>query len=225
MRGFTLLEILVATLLFLVILIVGHEAARLEKDLILATRAATAPEKECDYRLIVLKHFLEGSSETFKSDKFLEPVPTFFNDLNFGQSPRTDAFSVTIADGSPQRFVRDGSLYRMFVSLKVGDMLLLGGLTESNHFGWNYAQIRQVQGDLVEMNFFLPHETLDKGAWIKIEMHGFLFKQETLYWISPAGQVAPFLSPLNDFHFSWVQPQLTISWRSGLSDLEFQSTL
>src|SRR3990172_1455472 len=222
MKGFTLIEFVVATTFFLFILLAGYEAARVEKDLVSFAQARTMPEAEFNFRLLILKHLLEGSSDAFNADPMLETVPTFFADLNFGKAERPDAFSFAVMNGSPGRFQREGTLYRLdpFSNLKIGDMLMLAGVCYNGEYGWNYGRIIQVNGDHVELNFLLSSEPLEKGVWVKIQVNGFLFKQRTLYWISPAGQASPFLDPLEDFQYSWRAPQITISWRAGLTELE-----
>lgn len=230
MKGFSLLEFLIATSFLLLMLLSGYQAfdsqLHLSKEMFLRTR----PEEESNYRLLVVRNTLNGSSEKQKLDPFLAEVPLFFTDLNFGKQKRADAFSIAIPRNAPRRFQRENDSYRipLVPSVQIKQLLLLAGVNSKDQFDWNYATVVEVlpesQWQILKLNFLLARDPLDYGALMEAEINGLSFKNNTLYWVTPAGQSEPFFSLLNGFGYEWNQQQLTVSWQAGQIDSKFSLT-
>ncbi len=145
MKGFSLLESLVATSFFFMILISGYNALDSQNQLIQGMLMRTRAEGESNYRLLVLQSALQGSAEKFNSDPMLAEAVSFFEDLNFGAEPREDAFSFAVPMGEPIRFEWDGNLISVPGSSTITGkkLLLLAGANGSGSFEWNYANVLQ----------------------------------------------------------------------------------
>jgi hypothetical protein len=228
MKGFSILEFLISMSLFLFILIYGYSGFDLESRLIGDMTQRARPDEESNYRLLVVKNLLQDARTPFLRDWRLAQVPIFFTDLNFGKTARSDAFSFAHALGPPVEFVlNSGSLETsQAVPVAKGDLLAAAGTTEDGSFGWTYARVTDIASPQeFKIKDLLDKPTLLSGCLMKVEMDGFLYRYETLYSVSPAGQNEPFFGPLDSFDYSWSDPQLLVSWKSGFLNCNFRATL
>ena len=231
MRGVTLLEFLAGLSLFLVLLFFSYHAFDSQTRLIKNVSARTEPEQESNYRLLLIKHFLERSSLRLRGDPFLEGAPIFFQDLAFGKSVQSNAFSVVRVTGLVLPFERSGFHYKLQSGAGVNPdkTYLITGSDSAGDFSWNYARIDQIlpsaQQTLVRMEPFTMNPEVQKGSLIEVEIHGFIFQNQTLYWISPGGAYQPYFTPLDSFEYTWSEPNLTVRWKKGLIRMEFRCAL
>jgi len=231
MKGFSLLEFLVATTLFFSIVFAGYASWNSEKDLLGEVLQRSRPEEESNYRLLILQNLILNASDGFRQNLFLEKAPFFFPDLDFGQSPVPNAFSVVRPLGPSIRFERAGGAYRIpaVPALNPGSVVVMAGCSDTGQYDWNYARVSSVSvsgnDQNLTLNFFLSRSKLDFGSLMEVEIDGFSYQSQTLYSISPSGQSEPFFGPLDEFQYSWKSPQLRIFWRAGLIEAHFTTTL
>src|SRR5687768_3129628 len=231
MRGVTLLEFMAALSLFLGILFFSYHAFDSQRRLLGNLQARAIPEQESNYRLLLIKHFLERSSEGFQLDPMLESSPIFFPDLQFGASPQGNAFSVAHVTGQPFPFLRSGAAHTLNSDAVIQEdkTYLLAGSDFSGAFSWNYAIAGRVtptaNGLIVDFNVITANPEIEKGKLIEVEIHGFLYQDQTLYWVSPGGAAQPYLSALAHFEYAWNDPALLVRWKKGLMETEFRCTL
>jgi hypothetical protein len=224
MKGFSLLEFLVAISFFFMILISGYNAFDSQNHLIREMLARTRTEEGSNYRLLVLQAILQGSSEKFKADPLLAEAVCFFEDLNFGLEQRKDAFSFAIPMGEPIQFRWDGSLISVPGSSKISGkkLLLLAGLGSTEAFEWNYAKVLQISTSpgvqQLKLQFLLKKPPIQYGSLIEVDVNGVVFREGGLFWVSPAGQYEPFLEPVTEFQYEWKSRRLRIFWKTGLND-------
>jgi hypothetical protein len=231
MRGVTLLEFLAGLALFLVLLFFSYHAFDMQTRLIKNISARTEPEQESNYRLLLIKHFLERSSLRLRGDPFLERAPIFFQDLSFGKSAQSNSFSIARVIGLVLPFVRSGFHYKLQpgAALNQDKTYLVAGSDSGGDFSWNYTRLDQVlpsaQQTLVRMEPFTMNPEVQRGNLIEVEIHGFVFQNQTLYWISPGGAYQPYFSPLDSFEYDWHEPNLSVRWKTGLIQMEFRCAL
>jgi hypothetical protein len=229
-KGFSLLEFLIATSFFLTMIFTAYKTLATERDLFVEMTARTRPEEESNYRLLVIKAFFQNASASFKRDALLAEAPFFFPDLQFGQLPNPVEFSIARPISDPVPFARDLNLYRVPATLLFtpGTLLLLAGVNPANAFDWNYARVvsSQIIGteQKLQLQFLLARSQLDSGKLVAVDVHGFSLRNRTLYWISPAGQPAPYFGKLDDFNYQWNNTQLKMSWRKGMITSTFVVT-
>lgn len=226
-RGFSLLEFLVASSLFTGVILGGYEfldqELRLHKHVLRLTR----PEAELNYRMLVVRTFLEDATRGRDTDPFLMPAPAVFPDLQFGQDPEDHAFSIACPIGQPARFVREGGVLRISgaAPLKAGTVILLGGATPAGEYMWDYLRLDSVSSAGADqwlqgaslLNRGLP----DFGSLIPVELQGLAFRNGTLYWVQPSGELSPFMD-LDDFHCSQIGNLIQINWQNGTIRSAFQ---
>lgn len=226
-RGFSLIEFAVATSFFLVLILTGYGAVSTENDLLAAMIARTRPEEESNYRLLVIGAFFQNASAQFKKNFLLQETPFFFPDLQFGQKPVVNEFSIARPLSDPIPFERDLNAYRipLGIAIQPGNLVVLSGVNGSSNFDWNYARILKVTPDvssqILNLQFLLARTQLDSGVLAETEIHGFSFRNQYLYWISPKGQPSPYFGKLDAFSYQWSPPQLKIFWQKGLITSDF----
>ena len=232
MRGVTLLEFLAGILLFTLLLFFSYHAFDAQRYLLKDVTAYTQPEEESNYRMLLVKHFLERSTRKLKIDPLLEGATIFFPDLSFGESPpQTNAFSVAHVTGLPISFVREGPNHKVasMAAVTKDRIYLMTGSDSNGNFLWSYAIAESVwqtaEGFTVQFKRLTSGAELEKGTLIEVDVHGFLFQNQTLYWISPGGAMQPFLSTIDSFEYTWNNPALTIGWKNGLVKMEFRCVL
>ena len=227
-KGFSILEFLLGMSLFLFILIYGYSGFDLESRLIGQMTARSRPEEESNYRMLVMKNLLQNARSPFLRDWRLANVPVFFTDLNFSKTIRSDAFSVARSQGPPLEFVANSGWLEtsQASSFAKEDLLALAGPTESGAFEWTYAKVKEVASpQKIKITDLLSRADLLSGCLMKVEIDGFLYRNNTLYAVSPSGQNQPFFGPLESFGYSWEVPQLLITWKSGFMNCNFRATL
>jgi hypothetical protein len=231
MRGVTLIEFITAISLFFVLLFFSYHAFDSQRRLLKQITVRTQPEEESNYRLLLIKHFLDRSSQRLKVDPFLEGAPIFFPDLSFGKTVLKNAFSVAHATGLPISFQRSGNEYKVPPNalLQTQKTYLMTGCDAGGNFGWNYASTEEIrtttEGFTVRFKPYTSGPELEQGKLIEIEIHGFLFQNQTLYWVSPGGSLQPYLSSLDSFDYIWSDGSLTVHWKTGLIEMEFRCAL
>jgi hypothetical protein len=221
-RGFSLLEFLVATSFFCIILLAGYEVLDSQQFLLSQMEIRTSADQKSNYRILVLRNLLQDAAAGFQQDGLTEGIPYFFSDLNFGRSEKPASFSVALPRAGPRHFATDpfsGLIQTEPASeLKPSTIVALGGQC-GDDFCWNYGRITSTipaYGMLqLHLDFLVPGEIPSAGALILVELHGFQFANNTLYWISPAGQAEPFWPSLSDFHYEYSSRLLTLSWKTG----------
>lgn len=221
--GFSLLELLVATSFFCVILLAGYAAVDSQSFLCSLSAERTRPEEESNYRILVLKNLLQESTAAFRQDPLTAEIPYFFPDLNFGQSQEEDHFSVAVPARTPLRFIRNTAGNLLVPAraplLQTEEVVAQGGSC-GERFCWSFARIDSTtlsQGvQELQVSAFLTGETPQIGSLIAVELHGFEFRNNILYWISPSGTAEPFWGPLDEFQYEQNNHQLTLSWKTGL---------
>jgi hypothetical protein len=224
MKGFSLLEFLVATSFFLTILLSGYQAFDSQSKMFQEMLGRTRTEEESNYRLLVLQTLLQRSSEKFKMDRMLAGAACFFEDLNFGATKREDAFSFAIPQGDPIRFEWNGSGVDIPTSMKISGkkLLLLGGSDSNGKYEWNYARVLQIVStpgaQQLTLQPLLKKDPIQYGSLIEVEVDGVAFQQEQLFWVSGTGQYEPFFEPVEEFHYEWKSPRLRVMWKAGLND-------
>jgi hypothetical protein len=194
--------------------------------------ARTQPEEESNYRMLLVKHFLERSTRKLKVDPLLEGATIFFPDLSFGESPpQANAFSVAHVTGLPISFVRDNANHKVPASAAITKQktYLMTGSDNNGNFVWSYAIAEAVwqtaEAVTVKFKKLTAGLEIEKGTLIEVELHGFLFQNQTLYWISPGGAMQPYLSTMDSFEYTWNNPALTIAWKNGIVQTEFRCVL
>ncbi|PWT90337.1 MAG: hypothetical protein C5B54_07350 [Acidobacteria bacterium] len=226
--GFSLMEFLLASFLFGMIVICCYRAITAQNDFSRNIISRTKPEAESNYRLLILQGLLSNSSNRFKRDPLAEAAPHFFPDLEFGKHPRPDAFTVAVSKADPVRFLREGSLFRTPVNSawKENVLLLVAGSGIDGSFIWNYARIESVQSgnQLLQLNFLLPEVSIESGILQEIDLIGLQYQKETLYVVTSSGALEPFFGPLEDFHYEWNQSKATLHWKSGSIQSDFVVT-
>src|SRR6185295_10121487 len=113
MKGVTLLEFLVAISLFSLILFLSYHSFEEQRSVVNQIESRTRPEEESNYRMLLIKHFVEKSSSRLKVDPFLEGAQIFFPDLSFGSAPQKNAFSIAHVVGEPFPFVHSGNSWQV----------------------------------------------------------------------------------------------------------------
>jgi len=232
MRGVTLLEFLAGVSLFLLLLFFSYHAFDAQRHLLKNISAQTQPEEEFNYRMLLVKHFLERSAYKLKVDPFLEGATIFFPDLSFGESPpQKNAFSLAHVTGVPVSFVRADVHHKVPAGAAITKQktYLMTGCDSAGNFAWNYGIAEDVwqtaEGFTVKFKKLTAGAELEQGTLIEVELHGFLFQNQTLYWISPGGATQPYLSTLDSFEYTWNKPSLTIGWKKGIVQMEFRCVL
>jgi hypothetical protein len=231
MRGATLLEFVAGISLFLVLLTLSYHAFDAQRRLLNRMEERVTPEEESNYRMLLVKHFLDKCSHKLKVDPFLETVPAFFPDLVFGQSPQKSAFSVIHVTGIPIRFERSGASARVPVNsgVQAGKTYMLAGSTDAGEFGWSCELAEKTwsttTGEMLTLKNLSGTPSPQKGTLIEVEVHGFSFQNQTLYWISPGGALQPYLRSLDSFAYEWLPPTLTVQWTKGPVKMEFRCAL
>ncbi len=226
-----MLEFMAGISLFLALLFFSYHAFDSQRRLLQNIIARTEPEEESNYRLLLIKHFLERSSQRLKVDPFLEGATIFFPDLSFGKEPQKNAFSVAHVTGLPFPFLRSGMHYNVPAgsAIQQDKMYLLAGSDGAGNYSWNYARIEQIstttEGFSVNFKPYTSGPEPIQGTLIEVEVHGFLFQNQTLYWISPGGALQPYLSSVNSFDYVWCDGSLTVRWETGLTQMEFRCAL
>jgi hypothetical protein len=226
--GFSILEFLLGMSLFLFILIYGYSGFDLESRLIGQMTARVRPEEESNYRLLVIKNLLQDARTPFLRDWRLANVPIFFTDLNFGKTLRADAFSVARSEGPPLDFVVNSGWIELSQasSFAKDDLVASAGATDAGTFDWTYAKVSEVASpQKIKVTDLLSRNVVLSGCLMKIEIDGFVYRNNTLYAVSSSGQNEPFFGPLENFTYSWETPQLLISWKSGFMNCSFRATL
>lgn len=217
-----MLEFLVATSFFCIILLAGYEALDSQQFLLSQMERRTFTDQKSNYRILVLRNLLQDASAGFQQDGLTGSIPCFFPDLDFGRSEQPTSFSVALPRGVPRRFVRDPFngliLTEPASDLKPTSLVALGGQC-GDDFCWNYGRIKttsSTSGMLqLELEFLVPGNIPVAGSLIRVELHGFQFADNTLYWISPTGQSEPFWPSLDDFAYEYSSKSLILSWLTG----------
>lgn len=219
-RGFSLLEFLVASSIFAGVILGGYEfldhELRLHRHILRLTR----PEAELNYRMLIVRTFLEDATRGREADPFLAQAPAVFPDLQFGQEPEDRAFSVACPIGGPVRFARDGTALRVSGAgpFQAGTVILLAGATDSGEYLWDYLRLEVVTAtgvdQLLQGVSLLDRSLPDLGTLIPVELHGLAFRDGTLYWVQPSGTLSPF-TDLDDFHCSQIGKLIQINWELG----------
>jgi hypothetical protein len=229
MKGVTLLEFLVSTSLFVLLLIFSYHTFDSQRRLLNQMESQTKPEEESNYRMLLVKHFLEKCSSKLKVDPFLEAAPVFFPDLSFGQNPQKNSFSVAYITGVPIRFQRAGGNYQVRANVAAKKVYLLAGSDGAGNYCWNYSLVEQIwvtsEGLTVQLKNLSSTPEVERGTLIEVEVHGFLFQNRTLYWISPGGAAQPFIASIDSFEYSWSNPALTMLWKKSAIQMEFRCAL
>jgi hypothetical protein len=232
MRGTTLLEFLVAISLFSVILFLSYHAFEEQRKTLSFVESRARPETESNFRILVLKHVLERSSERLKTDPFLEKAELFFPDLSFGSLPDPKSFSAAIVVGQPIRFIRSGAeiMVASGSAVEKKKTYLLAGSDAKGAFGWRYDLCEQTSnqpaGIILKLKSLQPSPpVLENGTLIEMEVHGFSYQNNTLYWISPGGAVQPYFAGLDRFEYTWNKPTLIVAWQKGELQTEFRCEL
>ena len=190
------------------------------------------PETESNFRMLVIKHFLERNSQRFKTDPFLGNAEVFFPDLRFGTQPDAKSFSAAILIGSPVHFIRAGANVMVPAGSPVQKKktYLLAGSDAQGIFGWRYDECEQVSnqpaGLILQLKSPQPSPpVLNSGALIEVEVHGFLYQNNTLYWVSPGGAMQPYFNNIDRFEYTWNKPTLVVRWQKGALQTEFRCEL
>ena len=232
MRGATLLELLVAISLFSIIVFLSYQSFEQQRTTLKSVESRARPETESNFRMLVIKHFLERSSARFKVDPYLENTDVFFPDLSFGIQPDPHKFSAAIAIGQPIRFVRSGSEFLVAAGSPVEKKktYLLAGCDSTGTFGWRYDTCEQVSttasGVLMRLKSLQKAPALlEQGTLIETEVNGFVFQNNTLYWVSPGGAMQPYFADLDRFEYIWNKPTLIVTWQKGELQTEFRCEL
>ena len=227
-----MLEFLAGVSLFFLLLFFSYHAFDAQNHLLKDISARTQPEEESNYRMLLVKHFLERSTRKLKVDPFLEGATIFFPDLSFGESPpQNNAFSVAHITGLPISFVREDPNHKVpaTASITKQKTYLMTGCDSNGNFAWSYAIAEAVwqtaEGFTVKFKKLTSGTELEKGTLIEVELHGFLFQNQTLYWISPGGAMQPYLSTIDSFEYNWKNPSLTVAWKNGIVPMEFRCVL
>lgn len=227
-----MLEFLAGVSLFLLLLFFSYHAFDAQKSILKNISAQTQPEEESNYRMLLIKHFLERSTQKLKVDPFLEGATVFFPDLSFGESPpQNNAFSVAHITGTPVPFLRTGANHQVPAGAAIAKQktYLMTGSDSTGNFVWRYAVAEAISqtagGFTVKFKKLTTGAELEKGTLIEVELHGFLFQNQTLYWISPGGAMQPYLSTIDSFEYTWNNPSLMIGWKRGAVQMEFRCAL
>jgi prepilin-type N-terminal cleavage/methylation domain-containing protein len=231
MKGVTLLEFLVAISLFSLILFLSYHSFEEQRSVVNQIESRTRPEEESNYRMLLIKHFIEKSSGRLKADPFLEGAQIFFPDLSFGSEPQKNAFSIAHIVGEPFPFIHSGNSWHVPLTSGVEKKktYLLAGSDSSGNFGWIYCTADQVSSatDHLTVTFttLMQGAIPEKGTLIEAEIHGVLLQNHTLFWMSPGGSQQPYFDGLDNFEYTWNNPMLTIAWQKGAIKAEFRCAL
>ena len=229
MKGFSLLEFLAGSSIFLAGLLLMYSNVDTEKDLLDRSIARTRPEEESNYRLLILKNLLQDSATGFSADPFLEHAPHFFPDLDFGIATRADAFSIARPLASIVSFqlaTKTTVVCARPYPLQTGDILALAGVTNAGNFDWNYARVKQAFSDRTySVEFELTRDPPVAGSLVNVQVDGFVFQNSSLYWVTGSGPLQPFFGPIDDFRYLWNGRQLTVFWRTGSIEADITATL
>ena len=231
MRGVSLIELLAGMSLFLLLLFFSYHALDLQQRVLKRMVIRSQPEQESNYRLLLMKHFVERSSRKLRIDPVFEDVPVFFTDLSFGKTSLPNAFSVAHVTGVPVPFVRFATYYKMPAgsAIEEKNTYLLAGADSAGNFTWTYARAEKVwvipEGIAATFQPLTANADPQTGKLIAVEIHGFLFKEQTLYWVSPAGTLQPYLSSLESFEYSCARNLLRFRWKAGETEMEARCVL
>jgi hypothetical protein len=229
-RGFSLIEFVAASTIFVAVILGGYEFLDREVHLHHRMLALTRPEAELNYRMLLIRSFFKDTTRMFQADTFLSPAPAVFADLQFGQSPEDQALSVACAAGSPERFVREGTRARLSAArpIKAWSILLIAGCDASGAYCWNYERVTTAEivgpDQYLETASLTDHDGPEIGTLIPVEMHGLVFRDGHLYWIQPSGEWSPFVD-LNDFRAVIGPRTVRIHWQRGELRSDFQVPL
>jgi prepilin-type N-terminal cleavage/methylation domain-containing protein len=231
MKGVTLLEFLVAISLFSLILFLSYHSFEEQRFVVNQIESRTRPEEESNYRMLLIKHFVEKSSSRLKVDPFLEGSQIFFPDLSFGSVTQKNAFSIAHIVGDPFPFIHFGNSWKVPLTSEVerSKTYLLAGSDSSGNFGWVYCTADQVYSgtDYLTVTFtpLMQKPLPEEGTLIEVEIYGVLFQNHTLFWISPGGSQQPYFDGLDSFEYTWNNPMVTIAWQKGAIKAEFRCVL
>lgn len=229
-RGFSLLEFLAASALFIIVVLGGYEF--LDREVHLHTRLLriTRPEAGMNYRMIVVRSFFGGITRPLDLDPVLAAAPAAFPDVQFGEAPEARAFSVACPTGKSERFLREGSSLKVAgaEAIKPGTVLLLAGADAADAYCWNYARVDNVTASgadqYLECTSLTHHDSPDIGSLIPVQLQGLAFRDGRVYWVQPSGEWSPFLD-VDDFHSSVVGRLLRIEWKIAETNAAFQVQL
>jgi hypothetical protein len=223
MRGFSLLEFVIATTFLCIIFLTGFQVLEAQKLLSTQITGRTQSEEESNYRAMVLKNFFHEVAAAFHRDSLLSKMPFCFPDLNFGLSPSQNSLSIAVPKSASIPFVYDGSKLKISSAFPVQPdqtMALAGSCADQ--YCWNYAKVTGIvlNGSVQELTIqpFLNEPVPEGGSLLLVELNGFAFQKDTLFWISPAGANEPFWAPLDDFRFDWSGSQVHFYWHAGSND-------
>lgn len=227
-RGFSLIEFVVASTLFLAFILAGFRFLDNESYFHKHIVGLTRPEAELNYRRLVVRNFFGGVTERMQRDAFLSQATVVFPDLNFGRMPETTAFSVACPTGDPARYARIGNWLQASASEapSVGTVVLLAGADADGNYCWDYRRVEEIS--LLAPNYFMTGSSLsggnlpDLGTFVPVELQGLAFRDGVLYWVQPSGEMSPFLKPLDQFQCNWNGQLLEIEWRSGRAAASFE---
>jgi hypothetical protein len=224
MRGFSLLEFLLCTVLLLILILSGFGALDCERSFVQRLERRTLFERESNYRILLMRTQVEGNAERFRSDPFLERAPVLFPDLDFGREETTGSFSGARMIGTPTRFQRTGGSLLCERSIANPDrLLLLAGLNEEAEFGWNYGRVVEQESErLYRLSFCLERPLLVAGSLVEVEMYGYAFQPETLFSMQESGIRAPFFSGLDAFQSSVDEAGVKIQWARNQAEVAFR---
>lgn len=225
--GFSLLEFLAASSIFLALILGGFGFLDREVHLHNRMLRITRPEAELNYRMLLVRSFFDGTTSVFGADPFLGNAPAVFPDLQFGRSPQPHAFSVSHGNGAPQRFVREGPRLRCDATVLVpaGSIILVAGPDPTGAYTWDYERV--TNSVIVGSDQYLEASTLaarappELGTLMTVDMYGLVYDQGHLYWVQPSGEWSPFVD-LDDFTVVLENPTIRIRWRSGAIQSEFK---
>src|SRR5262249_42759633 len=109
MRGFSLLEFVIATSFLCIIFLTGFQVLEAQKMLSNQIASRTQSEEESNYRAVVLKTFFYQAGAVFHGDSLLSQMPYCFPGLDFGLSPSQKSLSVAVPKSASIPFLYDGS--------------------------------------------------------------------------------------------------------------------
>jgi hypothetical protein len=229
MKGFSLIEFLAGSTIFLSILLFTYPNIDGQKSLLNLLLTRSRPEEESNYRLLIVKNLLQDSGAGFLADPFLKHVPHFFPDLTFGVEARPDAFSIVRPIAPVVAFQMSGkttvNCSRSY-PLSAGDELALAGVTDEGQFDWNYARVKQALSDRSYIvDFALDRGTLVAGSLVMVDISRFLFQNRTLYCVTTGGQVQPFFGPIDEFRYEYSGRQLKLFWKIRSINANITATL
>lgn len=229
-RGFSLIEFVAASTIFVAVLLGGYEFLDREVHLHHRMLALTRPETELNYRMLLIRSFFKDATRAFEADTFLSSAPAVFADLQFGQSSEEQTMSVACSAGSPARFVREGTRVRLSAAMpiKTWSIVLMAGSDAAAEYCWNYERVTAAEvvgaDQYLETTSLTDHDGPEIGTLIPVEMHGLAFRDGHLYWIQPSGEWSPFVD-LNDFRAAIGPRTVRIHWQRGELRSDFEVPL